>query len=324
MKLRLAVAALPVAIALAIIAFDTRGDSQWWKGHYIVMPEKASSPSDDGNGGADVFMTTNLPEGTRVGIEYGFTDPVTGGGGGSGSEVSHGRIHFAVSGDCLQPPERQSRGFTIKVVVRPGVRTGRLTVGTGTGTGHPQNVVDELGPNLERLKGAQVTTHEGMRALVATAEYEFPADKCQTVMDRYLLPAACGPSGTSPNDDEGGQNMQVVAGSVVVTLNQLRLCELYSYTTSRFKATNPWRTFRDRTKAWVDAHRPLERENFRYHMTPTITRMSEERIGGEFNSPAWIDVDYFLRGEKVGHARFVARLGTFQYTRWQIAELVLL
>jgi hypothetical protein len=284
-------------------------------GYYIAMPEKASTPSDDGNGGADVLMTTNLPEGTRVSAEFELTDPKTMGGSGFGSVVSQGRIRLAVSGDCLMAPERQSHGFKIKILVSPG---------PSGGSGYqPENVYAELGRNFERLEGAQVTTYQGSRTLIADADYTWPPDKCQIVLEKSLIPAQCGPSGISPNDDQGGEHMEAVARSVVVTLNQLRICELYSYATKAFKAANPWPIFRDRTKAWVDGHRPLERENFNYYLTATITRMSDKRIGGTFDSPAWIDVDYFLRGRKVGHARFVASLGTAQYTRWQIAELQL-
>lgn len=303
------------------------GQSQ--SGYYIELPAEAGSPGDDPNGGATIRMTTNLPAGILVRIEWEQPGPPESGSMGSSCcpAFGDGSLESHVSGGDCYTPDSASKGFVFKVTAAPhpdmlaGARRCSFG-GCPTPLAQPQNVQDELGPDFEKLEGEQVTTVDGQRALVATKEYAWPSDACAPTM-AYLMPDKCPESTISILDDTGGEGTEGVGGSVVSTLSQYRLCDLYNYATTDFQRENPWLEFRDRTRAWIDAHRPLMGPGFEFYMTHKIVKMSDHRLGGEFNSPSWIEVDYTLRGERVAHARFVARLWYSGYTKWDMAELVL-
>ena len=311
MRARIGITALLSALAILVAGCGDLPSSQSQSGYFIELPSQAGSPGDNPNGGATIRMTTNLPKGILVRIESERVGSPSGGGASHCCPAfGDGSMESPVDGDCYSP-ESTSKGFRFKVTAAPR-------------PDQPQNVQDELGPNFEKLEGEQVRTVDGQRALVASKEYTWPEDACAPTM-AYLMPDKCPESTISILDDTGGESTEGVGGSVVVTLGQYRLCDLYNYATTGFQKANPWLEFRDRTKEWIDAHRPLAGPDLgEFYLSHRIVRMSDQRLGGEFNSPSWIEVDYTLRGERVAHARFVARLWYSGYTKWDLAELVLL
>jgi hypothetical protein len=301
-------------------------------GHFIRMPEKAGSPGQDVNGGAVIVMTTNLPDGTLVYI----TSEFPGSAGWSNPlccpAVRRGSLTFRQQGFCIGfPKPDMAAGFDISAIVVPDLSLvfrgpGQgcdSSVVCGAGPRQPLSVQRLLGPNLEKIKGGQVTTIVGTRALVASAHFAWPSDVCRVPRDIVSgVPRICRPTLESIDDGEGGANLRAVVGSVISTLSQPRLCTLYDFMTREYRTSHPWVEFRERTKAWIEAHRPLMGLGYKNFLSGRIVAQGPGTVGIG-HSPQWLKAEYFLRGRKVGHARFVASTWHEGITKWEIEELVL-
>jgi hypothetical protein len=293
-------------------------------GYFMQMPLAAASPSIDAMGGAVIKVTSNLPDGTLAYI----TSDLPGRG------PSVWLLHRFVGGmlrlhQTLYCSEKKdidlTRGFDIQVIVVPDISLIFKSEGSecksltncGFGPLQPRSVQAVLGRNFERLTGDSVTTIIGARALVASAHYAWPKNDCRASLELAAgTPPTCPPSTTSINDDEGGANLEAVAQSIAILLRQNRICDVYSFTTERFRRANPWRDFRDRTKRW-------SKLSGAYAMYGATNKRGPPTVG-VLESPTFLVVTYNLWSKGVASARFVAHRWRSGYTKWEIAELDLL
>lgn len=294
------------------------------RGYYIDLPVKATKPSIDSTGGAVVNATSNLPEGTIAYIttEVGGADYY--GGAPILRRIVAGTLKLRQPNYCAGGPDRDliKHGFDIHVVVVPDLSlvltnhggTCRSLADCGVGPLQPRSVQRILGSNFERLTGDSVLAFFGSRAIVADAHYTWPGDECPFSRDFEAgAPRSCEPANKGLNEDEGGVNLEDVAQSVTMLLGHYRACDLYSFTTERFRRTVTWSELRERVRRWPKLPESKSMYGVIYGKGPNSV--------GVLDSPTFLEVRYVLYGKNIARARFVARASQSGYTKWQIEAL---
>jgi hypothetical protein len=265
-----------VATAVAFLVLALAAAGLWWafrpsaepipkaspSGYAIQFPERAGPPGDNPNGGATVTVTTNLPEGTLVWL---LAEGVGGQGGNSEccSAIEGGSVTFQVNnGSCYLPTgASRSTGFRMTVKVLPVYRFRHGPVGPG-GTPapdptQPSSVTQILGSEFEHLDGPQVEVVDGIRQIVASAEFHWPADTCTAMLktNEIFLPEECQTTDTRghPLAMIQAADHRSLMDQLMPAIAQIRLCELWSqWMVPAFRKAHPWPEFRDGTKAWID------------------------------------------------------------------------
>jgi hypothetical protein len=154
-------------------------------GYWVVFPTQISQ--GDGSR-AQVFATTNLPEGTLYQTGSSVFGPVAGESltemygccfgvrnGLIGLEADNDSCNTSLSGGT------RSAGFTVTVTVTPTIPGHSSLAGVDDGpTVQPGDVRVILGDHFERLEGDQVRelTDGSGQELVATAAYQWPEPQC--------------------------------------------------------------------------------------------------------------------------------------------------
>jgi hypothetical protein len=258
------------------------------EGFALLLSEAAESSGDDPNVGAIVRISTNLPDETQVIVEH---EQLGGPSAGHGPQQCCPRVNESFllvtvdNLDCLNAPPGTvpSSGFRLKLTVVPDTVPVQFQCLNCEGLSNPQpkRVQEVLGPNFERVTGDQVTTVAGMRALVATGTFQWPEDTCAAALraaDR--MPEVCRPGTEGVSEEDVG----AVGRSVVGTLVQFRLCELWNYGTEEFRSTHPWPEFRDGVRAWLDGLGPLVEPGWpargREYLSAHVVRESQQTIAG--------------------------------------------
>ncbi len=139
-------------------------------GYFIEMPQ-------DVDDSGDLVASTNLPEGTVISIQVsGGTE----GGGGAFAKVRDGKVVLR-EGRCpegLQESEILSE-FDLTITVRPVLSDQPVHCPLGQdceslNPAQPQEVLEELGPQFERLRGDQVTRFQGSNQIQVSQRYKLP------------------------------------------------------------------------------------------------------------------------------------------------------
>lgn len=289
-------------------------------GYYIDLPLEAKRPSIDSTGGAVLNVTSNLPDGTIAQI----TTDVPGQEWPLRRFVA-GTLKLRQPNYCVAGPNKDliAHGFDIQVVVVPDlslIRTNhggtcRSLTNCGVGPLQPRSVQRILGSNFERLTGDSVTPFLGTRAIVVAAHYTWSGDECPFgLIDLDVgAPRSCEPASKGLNDDEGGADPEQVAQSVTMLLGHNRVCDLYSFTTERFRKSVPWSELRNRVKQWPRLRESKSMYGVIYGKGPNSV--------GVLESPTFLEVRYVLYGKKIARARFVAHRSPSGFTKWQIEAL---
>jgi hypothetical protein len=276
--------------------------------------------------GAVLRMPTNLPEGTIVYYTtnaFGDDDYVASRFARVGKRMLTLRAE-ATCGDTI-PKTSPGRGFEVAVMVVPDqsqVYTGPnpdcvSSDRCGANQLQPKSVLEILGHNFEKLAGGQVTTVNDTRALVDSAHYAWPAGVCAIPIDPSTpTPKTCPFSNISINDEAGGSSGPNAVVSFIGPIARHTVCDLYSYGTDRFRRRTPWPDFRDRVEGWIKAHAP-------FAMDWKITSQSTKRHPYLFDAPEWVEADYFMRGTRAGHVRFILVTRYPGYTRYEMDSLSL-
>jgi hypothetical protein len=273
------------------------------RAYSITFPLEAGPPGDNPNGGATLIATTNLPDGTLVWSQAeGIGGP--GGGGTCCPAVENGKIALrANNGACALPPGApRGTGFIVTVTVRPEYRFGSSLAGPSPPKIQPASVQAVLGPRFERLTGPQVRIEDGVRQLVATARFDWPGDTCESVFTNndLFLPEEC------PTTDTRGQPLAMVQSAnarslmkqLMPAIAQIRVCEIWrAWMTRTFRKANPWPSFRDRMKTWIDGLGNLAGSGLDQFTSLTWKLRIAE--------PGRYVADIVLRGRRVAEVEFV-------------------
>ncbi len=143
---------------------------------YVVTFPPEPIPVDGQLGHYSIPVTTNLPAGTLVDLEY--TDAL-GEGGGCCTQVISGVLQVPlVNNHCVDKngtPEGSD--VTVHVVAAPkfGFFGNQKSMNSRP---QPDDVIAVLGPNFEDLNGPDVQIRGETRVLTASKEYQLPADTC--------------------------------------------------------------------------------------------------------------------------------------------------
>jgi hypothetical protein len=229
------------------------------RSYSVMFPKEAGPSGNNPNGGATVILTTNLPDGTLVFLSAEGIG-VPGGGSTCCPPIENGKVRFqANNGSCVLPPgAAQSTGFIMTVTVRPEYRFGSSLAGPTPPKVQPTSVQAVLGRRFERLSGPQVRIEKGVRQLVATARFDWPADTCDSLFTNndLFLPEEC------PTTDTRGQPLAMIQSAnarslmkqLMPAIAQKRVCEIWrQWMTRTFRKANRWHSFRDGMKGWIDS-----------------------------------------------------------------------
>lgn len=336
------------AVAVVALLVATVGGYTAWKafgstgsqlagknGYFLRLPEAANPPGDDpDNRGATVPVVTNLPDGTRVLIEEEHV-------GGSvhwltGTQccppVKEGMLIAHISSpECMVPPGGKARaGFRVTLTVAPDatVLFRCLSFNCGSEQQQPKEILEILGPRFENVRGDQVTTIQGMRAIVATGTYEWPEGACAGFLDSpERLPEDCRP-GTPPIVWE---RADLVPGDTIGALTQLQICMLWNYGTEAFREAHPWPEFKDTVTAWIEELGPLTSPEGPYegetYLTTRLTQESAETFSFDGKElPERLVAEYLYRSRPVAEAEFVhiANSNPNVVPEWEIARFDIL
>jgi hypothetical protein len=130
-----------------------------------------------------------LPDETSVLIEEEHLEGTVAGLSGSRCcpPVKEGMLIAHVSSpDCGAPEgSRVSTGFRVRLTVAPDAAGlfRCLSFNCGSEQQQPKEVLEILGSRFENVHGDQVTTVQGVKALVATGTYDWPAGTCAGFFD---------------------------------------------------------------------------------------------------------------------------------------------
>ena len=225
-------------------------------GYFLDFPDTIMA-TDDVNGGADIEMRTNLPDGTCAALDYGI-DGGDGSGYSSCFKVSDGVLPVTVNDhSCynLVGHVGDSFGFSATITVAPTLEEGRIRGGFGPQPGpgytpppyQPASVRAELGEHFERLNGPQVTERGDERVIVISRDYEWPPGRCDATL-RSFMPEECPATSQQLQADRVGG----AAGEVIGQLSQARLCEMWDLSlTPEAEERHPYPQFRDEVYAWL-------------------------------------------------------------------------
>jgi hypothetical protein len=288
------------------------------EGFFISFPDTVEA-----SGGARFLATTNLPDGTKVVVEYTEGE---GGGFRCCPEVKGGMVQVEVEdSSCLLPRgHTMSTGFEVKLTVVPDVAPlePECLDPNGCSSPQPASVLDVLGRGFERLTGAQVTSVDGIRALVATRAYRWPDGVCDA-SKRSMIPEDC--------PAENGEAISEVtpneaAADLVGIFLQERLCELWGAATPSFQQANPWPQFSGRVGAWVEGLGPLVSPNGdETFLERQVVSESPETFTGYHGEtlPVSFVARYLYRGEPVAEAEFVnvGPRAEHTVTQWRVERL---
>jgi hypothetical protein len=298
------------------------------RGYFIDMPLKAAPAGVETFDSAVVTVSSNLPDGTLAHLT---TDaPGYGGESQAVQRFVRGRLTLRPGAQCDGDDDDLGRGFNVQVIVVPDISllfldnyrpACRRFTACGAGPFQDHSVQDVLGPNFERLRGDDVTTIFGTRALVASAHYAWPRNACRKPLDiPNGFPVTCPPSTATINEDQRGEDTGIVAQSIPRVLAHNRICDLYNFTTEEFRSRTPWPSFRARLKRWLQTkgHTPADQ------IFGQIVASGAETVGLA-ESPRFLDVEYrHGRPRVILRARFTATATRLGYTNWRIARLELL
>lgn len=285
-------------------------------GYYLLFPE-AIEATTDSNGGANVTLTTNLPEATLALNTY---QDVGGsaGGLGLGDSVHDGKLTVTVfNQSCYDPPGAQgSSGFELTVTIRPVFDNVPLE-GPPPAPGQsprgppsqPDSVLAILGQRFENLNGDQVTKDGEVNQIVVTRSYDWPPDSCAANRQAGAPDECKAEYGEAISED---QSAEAVAGQVLGPILQSQLCELWGAATAEFQAAHPWLEFRDTWRAWIDGLGSLAGppgNTFDGPLHVEIVGESSETFeaptGGHNVLPERFVADYFYDNRKVAEVEFV-------------------
>jgi len=146
---------------------------------YEVTFPVEPTPADGWKGHYSVVIVTNLPEGTTADLEY---KDELGEGGGCCTAVVQGALAAPlVNNHCVDKDGiLQGSKVTVQVIVAPNygfmIHGGPEAVRNALG--QPDSVLAVLGTDFENLNGPDVQIGGGVRMLIASAEYQLPADTC--------------------------------------------------------------------------------------------------------------------------------------------------
>jgi len=225
-------------------------------GFFVELPEELTPAPENPNGGGTLVATTNLPKGTIVTVSYEILDangePSGGAGGIGGLKVEDGRIRTEIGNQsCYYLVGRQgtSAGVSATVTVSPG---GAPPISVPMGpesvdTSQPASVLRILGEDFEHLRGEQVRSVDGVRQLIATRMYDWPADSCEGTRKAFV-PEVCPPA----QGQLQGDNLKEAMGEVMGAIGQGRLCELWQLAlTPEAEAQHPWNEVRQEWSDWL-------------------------------------------------------------------------
>jgi hypothetical protein len=284
------------------------------EGYYLRFTDDISATSDP-NGGADLVLDTNLPDGTIVLQQDAETGIQGGSGMGLGSAVRAGHLSITVSDQSCYASQGvpRSTGFTVTITVRPVFDTVQIEGPAAPNgsprplPGQPPQVLSILGDHFQNLTGDQVTTDGDVRQIIVTLAHSWPDHVCAGYLASNV-PADCGPNGEAVSEDASAD---AVAASVIGILEQTRLCELWGATTPEFQAANPWPGLRDAWLTWVEGLGSLAGSPGHEQDTPLsfqIVSTSHETFTAPSDGTVLPDsfvVDYMLSGSPIAEAEFV-------------------
>jgi hypothetical protein len=216
-------------------------------GYYLRFPESISAANDQ-NGGATIDIETNLPQDTFATVSHEEVGAQT-----SGYDccpvVRDAILRITVSNHSCYGAvgSTPSTGFHLTVTVVPDSAPLQFECldPDGCSNPQPQTVQAVLGPEFEHLNGDQVTTVQGMRALVADATYDWPPGVCDAhFASDGFMPETC----EEGYGDISADSTQAAANNLIGIFQQLRLCELYDDATAEFRSTHRWSEFLEQTK----------------------------------------------------------------------------
>jgi hypothetical protein len=283
-------------------------------GYYLRFTDAISATSDP-NGGVDLVLDTNLPDGTIVLQQDAETGMQGAHSMGLGSAVQGGHLAITVSDQSCYATQGapRSTGFTVTITVRPVFDTVTFEGPPGPNgsprppPGQPAEVLAILGDRFQNLTGDQVTTDGDVREIVVTYAHDWPDDVCAGYLASNV-PADCGPNGEAVSEDHSAD---AVAASVIGILEQMRLCELWGATTPEFQAANPWPSVRDAWLTWVQGLGSLAGPPGHEQDTPLsfeVVSTSHETFVAPTSGlalPESLVADYALDGTVVAEAEFV-------------------
>jgi hypothetical protein len=146
---------------------------------YEVTFPLEPTPVDGQPGHYIIPVTTNLPDGTMTAHEY--TDS-QGEGGGCCTSFDQGTIPLPlVNNRCTDNDGiLQGSNVTVQLIVAPDFafyRHGPAGI-QNSGPTQPDTVLAVLGSDFQNLNGPDVQVQRGVRMLIASHEYQLPADTC--------------------------------------------------------------------------------------------------------------------------------------------------
>ena len=291
--------------ALVLVACGRQPATDEEEGYYLRFPDSVTATAEV-NGGADIAIGTNLPEGTYATVAYGETETQSS-GYTCCPKVKDGILQITVNDQSCYFPfgSSPSSGFRVTVTVVPDAAPLQFECLNPDGCSHPQNpsVQEILGPKFEHLTGDQVTNVRGMRALVGDASYDWPPGACDAhYASGGFLPKVCKTGyGDISEESVGG-----AAATLVGIFQQLRLCELYDDGTDGFRSAHPWPEFLGRTRGWIEGLGPLVAPDGSSVLRAEVIRESTETfeaLGKKL--PVSFVAAYTYEGRKVAEAEFV-------------------
>jgi hypothetical protein len=337
----------PAVVAVALLIASVGGYAAWKafgssgnqlagkEGYFLRLPEAVAAARDEsGNPGAAVRVETNLPDGTRILIEEEHLGGTIQGPSGTRCcpSVSEGMlIAHVYSPDCGVPEGGTvSTGFRVTLTVAPSA-AGLFScpsISCGSEQHQPKEILEILGSRFQDVHGEQVTTVQGVKALVATGTYEWPPRTCAGFFDSpERLPEDCKP-GTPPIVWE---RADLVPGDVIGALTNSQICMLWNYGTEEFREAHPWPEFKTAVTAWIEELGPLVSPEGPYqgetYLSARVTEESAETfllLGKEL--PERLVAEYLYRGRPVAEAEFVhiANPNPNVLPEWQVARFDIL
>ena len=184
--------------------------------YWIQFPDQMQQ---SGFGGA-VELSTNLPDGTL------FASTSTTSQGSCCPAVHNGSIRVQLDNESCygvvgEAADAGPVGITITVAPNPSdsstMPDDRLP------QQQPSNVIEKLGPRLEKLNGEQVQSlPSGGKELVATHTYDWPTPQCGGP-----LPFFGGPTCPAAPEQLQGDSFDQAMVEVVGAIGQARMCEFW-------------------------------------------------------------------------------------------------
>ena len=144
---------------------------------YVVTFPLEPTSLDGQPGHYSISVTTNLPEGTLVELDYA---DALGEGGGCCSQVISGVLQVPlVNNHCLDKNgTREGSDVTVHVVAAPKYGFFGNQQSVNSGPTQPDSVNAVLGTNFQNLNGPDVQVRGDTHELTALYEYQLPADTC--------------------------------------------------------------------------------------------------------------------------------------------------